>query len=570
MRPFDARSRSGWGPGPSPGLREVADCLKIAVKFYADCRVFISRPMVPEIGEETPLLGKKHETTRQLSRTTAVFVVLLLGELLSHAETTLMFTTSALIASEFAHLEAAGWLVTAYTLGVCAAQPLYGQCSDLFGRKAVLLCAYGLAAAGCVVCGAGPGLWTVVAGRAVSGLGGAGLMIISSIIITDAAPKNRIAQYRAYVNMASTLGRGLGGPLGGYVLDRAHWRWLFFGRVPLLGLLAVLMAALFDERTFMGGAALRRPPALGRDGTWGQRLGEIDYVGAGLLCASITAANLLINGQTGGPLPRALLLASLGLALPAFAYFELYGARKPLIDLRILVRRNVAVSYAIVLLQVMAQVTMMFSVPVYFQVTRNASASRSGLCLVPAIAGNAAGALLTGRYIRKTRRFRPVLFAAGPMACLSYVLVLLWWNGGSGEAAWEALCTVPGGAATGMATSAAFVSMTAFLRPKHMATATGIFFLVNSMGSSLGVSVGNLVTQSLFGKYLRARLRGEDSLEVIRRVTSDIRTIADIPDGIRATIVEAFVDALKGTFVLGFIVSLLPFLLAAMVEDADL
>lgn len=69
-------------------------------------------------------------------------------------------------------------------------------------------------------------MWVVIFGRAISGMGGAGIMTISSIIITDIVPKREVATWRAYVNIAMTLGRrSLGGPLGGWLSDTIGWRW---------------------------------------------------------------------------------------------------------------------------------------------------------------------------------------------------------------------------------------------------------------------------------------------------------------------------------------------------------
>jgi predicted MFS family arabinose efflux permease len=73
--------------------------------------------------------------------------------------------------------------------------------------------------------GIGTQMWVVILGRAISGMGGAGTMTISSIIITDIVPKREVATWRAYVNIAMTLGRSLGGPLGGWLSDTIGWRW---------------------------------------------------------------------------------------------------------------------------------------------------------------------------------------------------------------------------------------------------------------------------------------------------------------------------------------------------------
>ena len=68
-------------------------------------------------------------------------------------------------------------------------------------------------------------MWVVVCGRTISGMGGAGIMTISSIIITDIVPKREVAAWRSYVNIAMTFGRSLGGPWGGWLSDTIGWRW---------------------------------------------------------------------------------------------------------------------------------------------------------------------------------------------------------------------------------------------------------------------------------------------------------------------------------------------------------
>lgn len=73
--------------------------------------------------------------------------------------------------------------------------------------------------------GIGSQMWPVILGRAISGMGGAGIMTISSIIIIDIVPKREVATWRAYVNIAMTLGRSMGGPLGGWLSDTIGWRW---------------------------------------------------------------------------------------------------------------------------------------------------------------------------------------------------------------------------------------------------------------------------------------------------------------------------------------------------------
>lgn len=184
------------------------------------------------------------------------------------------------ISSEFNRLRDASWLATGYMLGLCAVQPMVSVavqirrsgtdwtipvrqierhlrsqtssvgivlsiCSRLHykvylsspsSKETVILTDSS---------GIGSQMWVVILGRAISGMGGGGCMTISSVIITgkkdsellgvmelelsrlllDIVPKREVATWRAYVNISMTLGRSIGGPLGGWLSDTIGWRW---------------------------------------------------------------------------------------------------------------------------------------------------------------------------------------------------------------------------------------------------------------------------------------------------------------------------------------------------------
>lgn len=426
-----------------------------------------------------------------------------------------MFVTAPHIATQLGDSRKTNWLAAAYTLGVCSTQPLYGRLSDIFGRKYVLTCGYVLLATGCLLSGLGFELWHVIAGRIIAGLGGAGVMTMASVIITDSVPKSHIAQYRSYINMATTLGRSLGGPGGGYILDHFGWYWVFWSRLPILGLsLLMLSISLSNYIPHQGTQTSACMSAAGNQENLKTKLSKIDGYGSLYLVASIVSLMLLINQldihNIGKPMIAS--AAVLCTALPAFVYRQLYKTSYPVFDLRMLRKPNVAISYLLVQFQVMAQTALMFSVPSYFQITQDATPTTSGLHLVPAVAGNAIGSLIAGLWIRSTRRFKAILVAVGPIAIVTHLLMFFRWNGNTSLA--ESFSIVPGGLATGMAQSTAFVSMSAFLDQRAMAMATGAFFLVSSIGSALGILASSRVTQVLLEKYLRTALVGPDAHKV--------------------------------------------------------
>ncbi|KAL4922108.1 major facilitator superfamily domain-containing protein [Aspergillus aurantiobrunneus] len=488
----------------------------------------------------------------------SIIAVLLLGEFISNADSTLIMTATARISSEFNRLQGAAWLSTGYTLGVCVAQPMYGKLSDIYGRKPLLLWSYFFLALGCVVCGLATDLWIVILGRALSGIGGAGVMTMSSIIITDIVSKRDVAKWRSFVNVSMTLGRSIGGPVGGILTDTIGWRWAFLLQAPLLGLAAILVTI---QLKLVGHAA--------SDASTGSKIGRVDFKGAVLLATSIAAVILLLD--QGGKsfawtsLPTLVLAGGGILTLVLFVHTELYLAAEPIFNLQILKRPNVAASYLVSSLQAAAQVGMMFTVPLYFQVTARASSTVAGAHLIPAVAGNTVGGLTAGFFIRSTGNYKPVLALAGLIACISYFLQFLRWNGHTGF--WESLYIIFGGLGSGSASSATFVSMTACLEPQEIAMATGGYLLLLNFAITAGVTSNYTLLGAEFKRQLQSQLRGPDAQKIIRRALSSIEYIARLTGSLHEMVVGSYVAGLKHAYIFSLICSLFSSVMALFARN---
>ncbi|KAL4972627.1 major facilitator superfamily domain-containing protein [Aspergillus desertorum] len=479
----------------------------------------------------------------------SIIAVLLLGEFISNADGTLVMAATARISSEFNRLQGAAWLSTGYTLGVCVAQPMYGKLSDIYGRKPLLLWSYFFLALGCVVCGLATDMWVVILGRALSGIGGAGVMTMSAIIITDIVAKREVATWRAIVNLSMTLGRSIGGPVGGVLTDTIGWRWAFLLQAPLLAIAAFLVTVQLQL------VRHNDPHALSNE----SKFRRIDFRGSLLVATSIAAIILLLDqGGKAFPwasLPTLVLVSAGALTLALFIHTELCVAPEPIFKLQILRRPNVAASYLVTSFQVAAQVGMMFTVPLYFQVSDVASSTVAGAHMIPAVAGNAIGGLTAGSYIRRTGNYKPILVAAGLIACISYLLQILRWNGDTGF--WESLYIVFGGLGSGSASAAAFVSMTAFLEPSEMAMATGGYSLLLNFALTAGVTSNYTLLSSEFRRQLHRRVQGEGAQKIIRHALSSIDYIASLTGALRETVVGSYVAGLKHAYIFSLTCSLL-------------
>ncbi|KAL1859157.1 hypothetical protein Plec18170_002272 [Paecilomyces lecythidis] len=309
-----------------------------------------------------------------------------------------------------------------------------------------------------------------------------------------------------------TLGRSLGGPTGGWQADTIGWRWMFLIQAILFCLAAILVAIKLRIET----PHHDNQAEADANSSSQSKLRRIDFLGIISLTISISAGILLLDlgGQKFPWLSLYTLVLSLSAVIffIAFIFIEAYVAREPVFSLRIIRQPNVAASYIVMGLQIMAQVSMMFCIPLYFQVTAHASATNAGAHLSPAVVGNAVGGLIAGAIIKRTGRYKLLIVSAGLIASVTYTLLFFRWNGYTNL--WESLYIIPGGFGTGIAGAGVFVSMTSMLEAKDVAMATSGFFFFVNLGITGGVTASNTVLGIQFKKQLERNLTGPGARKV--------------------------------------------------------
>ncbi|KAI2640355.1 MFS general substrate transporter [Hypomontagnella submonticulosa] len=473
-----------------------------------------------------------------------VVLALLVGVFTASADGSLVIATHPVIASEFNDLENSSWLFISFLLAGAATQSLYGKLSDIYGRKSVLLVSYALFAVGSALIGVGQSMWQVILGRVISGSGGAGMMSLAAVIITDLAPLRDVASWQSYLNVVATVGRSLGGPTGGLLADTIGWRWSFLGQAPIFLLAMVLCALVLPN---MSTEQDRTDAGFTRS-----RLSRIDFLGATFLGSGLLAVllPLRIAGQkvpwTDPVVPSLFVLGSVLLIL--FVVTEMRWAKEPIFPLRLLKNREVVFSYLIMVCQTAAQVGMMVSVPLYFQVTVRSSSTVAGAHLIPAVIGNTLGGLLTGAWIRRTGYFKAPLVFAGVISFVCYGLLILRWKG---ETNWaESLYIFPGGFGTGISLNAVFVALQAAINPMDKAVAASGLYLSIPVGSILGMAACNAVMQAIMPVELASRLRdlgieGTEADQIIREAVARVDYLDEAPRQIAHAIAQAYVRGLE-------------------------
>ncbi|KAK1833433.1 major facilitator superfamily-domain-containing protein [Podospora conica] len=520
-----------------------------------------------------------------------VLSVLMIGIFVAQIDGSILIATYPVIASEFNDLKNATWLITSFALAGAATQTLYAKLSDIYGRKPLVLIAYSILVLGCIIVGAGGNMWQVVLGRVLTGTGTSGMTVLVSILITDLLPLREVAQWRAFVNVVATTGRSIGGPLGGWLADVVGWRWSFLGQVPVL-VFAIIFGAVYLPDIVPSSSEPSTPttssprmvaPHSGSPTSTdsvvkhGSKFHRIDFKGSFIFAAMILS--LLVPIELGGvklpwshPLIAALFALS-GFLLYLFVVVE-RRAEEPILPLEIFASRDAVLSFSIMGLQLAAQLSLMFSVPIYFKVTARMSNTEAGMHLVPAVVGNAVGGLLSGVIIKRTGRYKSLATFAVAFSSLGYLLLLLRWHGHTN---WlESLYIIPGGFGSGMAQSALFISLQAVIAdPAHMSPAVSFMYLSGTVSITIGLAVSNAAMQSTLRRTLLARLvalgLGDGAVqEILTEALADVDYVDRASGLVRAAIVESYVDGVWWSHAVSFACSSAGFVLSLLLREKRL
>lgn len=314
-----------------------------------------------------------------------------IGVFLGAIDSTIIATLSAPISSEFRSLSVLSWLATAYLISNAACQPISGRLTDIFGRGPGLVFSNIFFAAGNLICGLARDENVMIFGRVIAGIGGGGLMSISTFLGTDLVPLRNRGVIQGIGNICYGSGAMLGGVFGGLVNDNSSWGWrlAFLVQVPPVLVSACLVAYL-----------VRVPPKVSEK----SYLARIDFTGAFSLIVFLVL--LLLGLNAGGnlvpwisPLP----LTTLPLSLVAFVAFIIWESRakQPVIPVRLLVDRTVFTACMTNLLCCMTNMMALFYVPIYLQ-SRGYSATDSGLVILFAPIGICICSVGSGLIMKKT------------------------------------------------------------------------------------------------------------------------------------------------------------------------
>ena len=489
------------------------------------------------------------------SKVNAVLPGLLMAMLLAMLDNVIVGTAMPRIVGDLGGVDHLSWVVTAYVLGTTVSTPLWGKLGDLYGRKTVFMTSIVLFLVGSMLCGVAQSMPELIGFRAFQGLGAGGLIVGAMSVIGDLVPPRERGKYQGQFAAVMAIAM-VGGPLvGGFITDHANWRWAFFVNLPLGGA-ALLLLAL----------RLHLPKRRTEH--------RIDWLGASLLSIGVTALVLITTWGGNQYAWGSAEIRGLGiLAVVALVFFVLVERRhpEPIVPLGVFANRNFTLVALVGFLVGFAMFGAITFLPLYQQIVQGASATNSGLLLLPMMGGLLVTSLAVGRIITKTGRYR-IFPIAGGVVMIAAMVLLAQLDAHTSKLESGAYMAVLGlGMGFLMQTTMLIAQNSVELKDIGVASSAATF--ARSIGGAFGVSAFGAIFNHKLHALLGERL-GTAAADKLAAggggARIDPATLSQLPAPVRTAVVDAIAGATSSVFLWSTAAAVLIPLLAFFIREVAL
>lgn len=334
------------------------------------------------------------------------FAGILMVLFLSSLNMTVVGSAMPRVIADLGGFDLYAWAFTAYSLTTTITIPIVGTVSDRYGRRPLILAGILVFSLGSVALGFVQSMEGLIALRAVQGIGGGMLMAMSFTAIADLFSPIERGRYQGYTGAVWGISSVVGPLAGGFLTDHLGWRSVFFVNLPF-----ALLALWFIWRYF------RLPAPAGG--------GHFDRLGAVLLAGSVTTLTLAMSWG-GAPYawtsPRIVGLLAVTLVLGLWYARHSRRQERPLLDLRLLRDRGIAVASLAGFFVSAGMFAAILYLPLYMQGVRGSSAAGSGLALAPLMGGMILTSTLAGQLVSRTGRYKLLIVGGALVATLALLL----------------------------------------------------------------------------------------------------------------------------------------------------
>ncbi len=416
---------------------------------------------------------------------------------------TVVVTAGPTLIEELKGLSLFSWVFSIYTMATCVATPIFGKLCDMYGRRRIFIIGVVVFTIGSVLCGSAGSMTQLIWFRLIQGIGNGALVPVVFTIVGDLYAGPQRAKIQGVFASVWSIAALLGPLVGGYFVDYASWRWIFYMNVPVCVFSIVIIIAYLHERHE-------------------RRFAKIDYLGATVFLIGLSALlfALLSGSDYGWSSPLIIGLFIVAVVLLTFFIFVELRVAEPMIPLKLYKNRVIAALNVSVLFAFSIVAMVSVYLPMWIQSVLGHTATESGLTLMPMSLAWQAGSISVGWLLYRIGAKTSVVFGGVTLTLAVSWLSLLQID----SPYWILIgivCLM--GFGMGYISTPTTVLVQSAVVQEYRGAATASVTLMQSLGQTIGVAV--------FGSILNAYTLGSENAD-IAQVAAGIQAIFTVGVGL--------------------------------------
>ncbi|MCJ1404849.1 hypothetical protein MMC11_008075 [Xylographa trunciseda] len=452
------------------------------------------------VGHKSEINGSGNDETSEPEYPTGLSLAfitlgLCLAIFLTGLDRTVLATAIPKITSQFHSLDDIGWYGSSYLLTTCSSQLFYGKLYGYASIKWTFMTSIMIFELGSVICGSAPNSVVLIVGRAIAGLGCAGIGSGALMIVTRTVPLRQRPIYTGMIGGMMVISSVVGPLIGGLLTDNVTWRWCFYLNCPVGALTVVVIGILFKNTANSQTASM----------SFSEKLRQCDILGTTFFVPAIVC--LLLTLQWGGNTYAwsnwriILLMCLFGLLILIWTYIQIKKGDQATLPPRIISQRSIACGVWFTFCLGSAFLVMTYFLPVWFQAIKGTTATQSGINYLSMAAPLSVFTIVAGIVTSKIGYYVPMMIASSVLAPIGAGLISTFTTHTS-TAMWVG-SLILFGAGVGMGMQQTLMVAQTVLTGTDTSVGIATVIFAQALGGTIFISVG----QSIFANKLISGLQ---------------------------------------------------------------